>query len=138
MRVAGTGGPAPAVVRRAVRLVLARERAGPAVIGVTMLSSQQMRALHRRALGRDRTTDVLAFGMRHGGTLVGDVYVCPAAARRAAARYGITPREEVLRLVIHGTLHALGHDHPDTDARVRSPMWRRQERYLAALRGGWR
>jgi probable rRNA maturation factor len=119
--------------------VLARERAGPAAIEVTMLSSQAMRALNRRALGRDRATDVIAFGMRHGDTLVGDVYVCPAVARRSATRLGVSPSEEVLRLVVHGTLHALGYRHPEGPGRSRSVMWRRQERYVTALhpeRGG--
>lgn len=121
-------------VRRAVRLVLDRERVGAAVVDVTMLSGQRMRALNRRAFGHDRATDVLAFGMRHGDTLVGDIYVCPPVARGAAARYGIPLREEILRLAIHGTLHAIGYDHPVDSSRERSPMWRRQERYLAALR----
>lgn len=134
MRLTDAGPvPPPATVRRAVRLVLAREGAGPAMIGVTMLSSQRMRALNRRAFGRDRATDVVAFGMRHGDTLVGDVYVCPAVARRFAATHGVPPDEEILRLVIHGTLHALGHRHPEGATRTRSAMWRRQERYLAAL-----
>jgi ssRNA-specific RNase YbeY (16S rRNA maturation enzyme) len=38
-----------------------------------------------------------------------------------------------VRLVVHGTLHVLGWDHPDDDARLGSPMWRRQERYVARL-----
>jgi probable rRNA maturation factor len=106
---------------------------------VTFLSSQRMRAAHRRALGRDRATDVLAFAMRHGPTLVGDVYVCPPAAAASAARFGVPLREEVVRLVVHGTLHALGYDHPPGTARTRSPMWRRQERYVrAVLRSGAR
>ena len=135
MRLTDAGrSPGPAAVRRAVRLVLAREYPGPAVIEVTMLSSQRMRALNRRAFGRDRATDVIAFGMRHGETLVGDVYVCPAVARGSAARLGVSPSEEVLRLVVHGTLHALGYRHPGGRARTRSVMWRRQERYVAALR----
>jgi ssRNA-specific RNase YbeY (16S rRNA maturation enzyme) len=35
-----------------------------------------------------------------------------------------------VRLVVHGTLHVLGYDHPDGDHRTRSPMWQRQERYV--------
>jgi probable rRNA maturation factor len=97
-----------------------------------------MRALNRRALGRDRATDVIAFGMRHAGTLVGDVYICPAMARRSAAVHGVPVRQEILRLVIHGTLHALGYAHPEGAGRTRSAMWQRQERYVAALRGGGR
>jgi probable rRNA maturation factor len=117
-----------------VRLVLAGERAGRAVIEVTVLSSQRMRALNRRVLGRDRATDVIAFGMRHGDTLVGDIYVCPAVARRSATRHRVPVGQELLRLVIHGTLHALGYRHPEGPGRTRSPMWRRQEGYVAALR----
>ncbi|HEX9633015.1 MAG TPA: rRNA maturation RNase YbeY [Gemmatimonadales bacterium] len=142
MRIATLGVAAPLpppAVRRAVRTVLAGERTGPAALSVTFLSSQRMRAAHRRALGRDRATDVLAFAMRHGPTLVGDVYVCPPAAAASAARFGVPLREEVVRLVVHGTLHALGYDHPPGTARTRSPMWRRQERYVrAVLRSGAR
>lgn len=137
MRIAAIGvAPplSPPAVRRVVRAVLAAERTGPAALTVTFLSSQRMRAAHRRALGHDRATDVVAFGMRHGATLVGDVYVCPPAAAASAARYGIPLAEEVVRLVVHGTLHALGYDHPAGPGRTGSPMWRRQERYVAALR----
>jgi probable rRNA maturation factor len=138
VRIAALGvrAPLPAdVVRRVVQRVLAGEHAGPAALSVTFLSSQRMRAAHRRALGRDRATDVLAFGMRHGPTLVGDIYVCPPAAGTSAARFGVPLREELVRLVVHGTLHALGWDHPVDARRTGSPMWRRQERYVrAALR----
>jgi probable rRNA maturation factor len=48
-------------------------------------------------------------------------------ARANARRHGVGIREELVRLVVHGVLHALGYDHPDGEARFRSPMWRRQE-----------
>jgi probable rRNA maturation factor len=38
-----------------------------------------------------------------------------------------------LRLVVHGVLHVLGHEHPEAADRADSVMWRRQERYLKAL-----
>lgn len=128
----------PAVVRRAVRTVLDGERVRAGGISVTQLSVQRMRALNRRTRGRDRATDVIAFGMRHDGRIVGDVYVCPAVAEKSADRYGRPRAEELLRTVVHGVLHALGHDHPADGARERSPMWRRQERYVRALRRGGR
>jgi probable rRNA maturation factor len=43
----------------------------------------------------------------------------------------VSEREEIARLVVHGTLHVAGHDHPDGESRTRSPMWKRQERILA-------
>jgi probable rRNA maturation factor len=48
-------------------------------------------------------------------------------------RLGGGVREEVARLVIHGTLHILGHGHPDGDDRTTSRMWRRQEQLLSRV-----
>lgn len=125
--------PAP-LVRRVVRAVLAGERRG-ALVSVTFLGRDRMRRLNARYRGADRPTDVLAFSLRQpGGPRVGDVYVCTAVAARAARAHRIPVRQELIRLVVHGTLHALGHDHPDdAEARTRSAMWRRQERYVEAL-----
>jgi probable rRNA maturation factor len=122
-------------VRRAVAAVLDGEQVGAATVSVTFLSGPRMRSLNRRALGHDAVTDVIAFPLAHDGRPAGDVYVCPAAARRAARAAGVSEREELVRLVVHGTLHVLGHDHAAGPGRVRGAMWRRQERYLRRLRG---
>jgi probable rRNA maturation factor len=61
------------------------------------------------------------------------VYICPWVARREARARGVPLREELIRLVVHGTLHALGREHPKGHRRTRSAMWRRQERYVEAL-----
>lgn len=119
-------------VRRVVTAVLDGEGVGDALVSVTFLSAANMRAMNRRTFGRDRATDVIAYPLPHGGTLAGDVYVCPTVARRSAAEHGISPREELIRLVVHGTLHVTGRDHP-TARREHSPMWTRQERYVTAL-----
>jgi probable rRNA maturation factor len=92
--------------------------------------------LNREHLRRDRPTDVIAFGFRatgRGAPIVGDIYIAPEVARESARANDISVREEVLRLVVHGTLHVLGHDHPESDGRTRSPMWRTQERLVARL-----
>jgi probable rRNA maturation factor len=125
--------PAP-VVRRVVRTVLRGERRR-ALVSVTFLGRDGMRRLNARFRGHDRPTDVLAFALRPpGGARLGDVYVCAWAAARAARAHRIPLREELVRLVVHGTLHVLGRDHPEGPERVRSAMWRRQERYVEALR----
>jgi len=139
LRIDACGVAAPvsgAAARAAVRTVLAGERAGPAVISLTYLSAQRMRALNRRTFRRDRATDVIAFGMRHDRRTVGDIYVCPSVAAAAARAHGVTLREEVTRLLVHGALHVVGHDHPAGGTRVRSAMWRRQEAYVRRLTGG--
>jgi probable rRNA maturation factor len=123
----------PGVVRRVVEAVLQGERRR-AHVSVTFLGRDSMRRLNAEHKGRDEPTDVIAFSLEEpGGRRVGDVYVCPWVAAREASAHGIPLRQELVRLIIHGTLHALGREHPEGPARTRSAMWRRQERYVEAL-----
>ena len=125
-------GLSPAVVRRVVSTVLRRERR-EADVSVSFLGPLVMRRLNLEFRGRDQPTDVLAFPLQAGRRLAGDIYICPAVARQQARRLGIRPHDELLRLVVHGTLHVLGYEHPEDASREASPMWRRQERHLEAL-----
>lgn len=118
------------------RLVLRAEGVRRGLLSITLLSPARMAAMNRRHLGHAGATDVISFGFRDpGGAVIGDVYVCPAVARENARRFGAGVREELLRLVVHGTLHVVGHDHPEGGdaARRASPMWKRQERLLARV-----
>jgi len=112
-------------------------------VELTLLDAAAMRRLNRRATGRRGLTDVLAFALpQPDGALLGDVYICPAAAHRWVKNGGRGKgeggrvEEELLRLAVHGTLHVLGYGHPDGPGRTRSAMWRRQEHYVRRLLGG--
>jgi len=123
------------------RRVLVWERAAGARVEVTLLDGAAMRRLNRRATGRRGLTDVLAFALpQPDGTLLGDVYICPAAAHGWVSGRGRGKGEgveaELVRLAVHGTIHVLGYDHPDGVGRMRSAMWRRQERYVRRLLNG--
>lgn len=98
-----------------------------------------MRRLHRRVSGRRALTDVISFTLpQPGGTVLGDIYICPEAAEQWLRTTGSGQRAtgkgqvegELIRLAVHGTLHVLGYDHPAGKGRTRSAMWRRQERYV--------
>jgi probable rRNA maturation factor len=118
-------------LRAAAALVLGAHKVRHGLISITLLTPRRMAALNRRHLGHAGATDVIAFGFRDPeGAVIGDVYLCPAVAAANARQFGVPVREELLRLVVHGTLHVLGHDHPEGEARTRSPMWRAQERLL--------
>lgn len=122
-----------ATVRRVVRGVLAAERRD-AELSVTFLGRESMRRLNLRYQHRDEPTDVIAFTLAGADeSTLGDVYVCAWAAARQARVHGVPLRQELVRLVVHGVLHVLGHDHPEGDGRIRSAMWRRQERYVERL-----
>jgi probable rRNA maturation factor len=107
-----------------------------AMLSITFVGRGAMAAMNRRYLGHHGATDVISFGLgRHArrGPVVGDIYICPEIARANAKRQGLSANEEILRLVVHGTLHVLGYDHPEGDDRTSSAMWRKQERILARV-----
>jgi probable rRNA maturation factor len=60
--------------------------------------------------------------------LLGDVVISVDTAARQAAGYDATLATEIRRLLIHGLLHLMGHDHERDDERV---AMEREERRLA-------
>ena len=116
--------------------VLRAERVRDATVSVAFVTERRIAALNREHLGHAGATDVISFGFERVGSsaeVVGDVYIAPGVARRNARAHGRRIREELLRLVVHGVLHVVGHDHPVDDSRYQSRMWKRQEQLLRAL-----
>lgn len=130
-----TAGSEP-TLRRAVDETLAAAGV-PAhgEISVTCVSEREIRELQLRYLGVDRPTDVLAFDLGEGDRLLGDLYVAPEVAGRNAAEHDVSPEQEVLRLVVHGVLHLLGHDHPEGVERYASEMFCLQEQVVRRVLG---
>ena len=118
-------------VERLVRTVLRGEGAPALRLSIVFVGSGRIRAINRRFLGRDRTTDVIAFalgGPSRAAGVDGEVVVSADRAVLEARRRGIAVREELLRYVVHGVLHLLGHD--DRTPALRKLMWAKQEAYL--------
>jgi probable rRNA maturation factor len=123
-------------VRRAVRATLTAQEVNGAEISVALVGDDAMAELNRSWLGHDGPTDVIAFPLyEEGEPPAGDIYVDVTQGVRQANALGIDPAEEIVRLAIHATLHVLGHDHPDGDERVETPMWQIQERLVREVLG---
>jgi len=134
--------------RDLVRATLEHEHVRHALVSVAFVGVSTMSRLNREFLSHNGPTDVIAFALGRGTSrsgrkkartaerrrqalpVIGDIYICHAVAERNAHKVGIPLREELARLVVHGTLHVLGYEHPAGASRVSSPMWRRQEKIL--------
>ena len=129
-------------VRNLADFVLERERVKSAMLSIAFVSRGKMAGINRRHLGHRGGTDVITFALGRAvprAPLVGDIYVSPEVVAEQARKFRVPVREELARVVVHGVLHAVGHAHPEGDGREQSPMWKRQERWLAAARaeGVW-
>jgi probable rRNA maturation factor len=118
------------------RAVLRAEKVRAAELSITFVTAERIAELNWRHLRHRGPTDIITFELAPtvpGAPVTGDIYISPEVAREHAARAGVGVREEVARLVVHGVLHSLGHEHPEDETRTSSAMWRRQERLLARL-----
>ena len=115
------------------------ERLPDAEVSVLLLGDRAMRTLNRRYRGKDRTTDVLSFPLREGKFplvqryLLGDIVICMPAAARQARVAGESLSQEIDRLLVHGLLHLLGHDH-ERGGREARRMEARERRLREAIK----
>lgn len=86
-------------------------------ISIMLVNDAKIRRLNKEYRNRDQATDVLAFPQDadakndNGGPLLGDVVVSVETSRRQAKKHRLSAEEELVLLIIHGTLHLLGYDH---------------------------
>ena len=122
-------------------------------IGVRFVSLTEIQELNRIFRGKNRPTDVLSFSAREEATgewlgiiespaktskskkdtiiYWGDLAICSAYAKDEARRRGLSLREELLRLMIHGVLHLGGYDHASEEDELK--MFGLQERVLETV-----
>lgn len=89
-------------------------------IEVLLADDTTLRRLNRTYRGKNAPTDVLSFpaaDMNGMGpqTVAGDLAISLDTAARQAAEHGLSLRDEVRILLLHGTLHLAGYDH-ETDS----------------------
>jgi probable rRNA maturation factor len=130
-------------VAEIARTTLKSERVRDALLSITFVSRRAIARLNRTHLDHRGPTDVISFGFVRAtpdDPVIGDIYICPDIARANARAHRTPVREEMARLIVHGVLHVLGHDHPEGDevVRERSGMWRKQERIVRRVAGAAR
>ncbi len=106
---------------------------------VVLVGPRKMRRLNRTFLGHDRVTDVIAFDLTPEAEqlwtgeadVIGEIYVCPAVAEEAAARFGTTAADETILYAVHGMLHLRGED--DLTPAAKRQMRNHEKRVMGTL-----
>lgn len=127
--------PTPRSVRRWVRAALDDGHAD-AMICVRIVDEAEMRELNARYRGRDHATNVLSFPAELPPgvdlPLLGDIVVCAPVVAHEAAEQGKPARAHWAHMLVHATLHLLGHDHEQASEAER--MEALETRILARLK----
>lgn len=118
-----------AQLRRWVRAAVEAD----AALTLRFVGEREARALNVRFRQRDHASNVLTFPYAAGdGRITADIVVCLPVVRREARAQRKTPAAHLAHLVMHGVLHACGHDHQQHDQAAR--MQARETALLARFR----
>ena len=103
----------------------------PGEMTVRIVGADEGRALNRAYRAKDHATNVLTFDYAHAPVVEADLVLCAPVVQREARELGIALQAHYAHLLVHGTLHAQGHDH-ELDAPARA-MEARETDILGAL-----
>ncbi len=120
-------------IKKIARLVLKEQDVpGDCELSITFIDDAQMRELNRTYRKIDRTTDVLSFPQSEWPdfTILGDIIISLDTAERHSKSYGVSLHEELKKLIVHGILHLLGHDHKK---KKETEIMREREKELSLL-----
>ncbi len=128
-------------LKRSVTIISAALGFRKPELNLILTDDSEIRRLNKQWRHIDRRTDVLSFSQWEGDEtyrsahpgrqVLGDVVISLPTAMRQAVRYKHNIEQELDRLVIHGLLHLLGHDHVRGGAQA--VRMRAEERRLAKL-----
>ena len=94
-------------------------------------SSEVHRKMNIDFIGHDYFTDIITFDYSEleEGVVSGDIFIDVETVADNARIYGVTAREEMLRVVVHGVLHLCGQK--DKEPEDEKEMHRKEDKYLA-------
>lgn len=92
-----------------------------AELSLRLVDEEEGRQLNRQYRSKDYATNVLSFplhlpaGLDENSRppLLGDIVICPAVVANEASEQHKSLSNHWAHLIIHGTLHLLGHEHED-------------------------
>jgi probable rRNA maturation factor len=109
-------------------------------LAIYVVAAPEMIRLNETFLRHKGPTDVIAFSYAEAsgprsrlcpGLLHGEIFVCADEAVSQARRYHTTWPSELVRYIVHGVLHLLGHD--DLQSRARRRMKKAEDALLRLL-----
>lgn len=120
--------PVPSI-RQYTGMILRNEGCQQAAVHIVVIGNTFMTRLNREYLSCATPTDVISFPLHAPGEPVeGEIYISLDETKKQAVKYGISIRNEFLRLCIHGILHLLGYT--DTTRPAQNAMTQKENLYL--------
>ena len=112
--------------------VLSGENRGTETVSLAFVGKEEIKKLNKKFRKKNKATDVLSFDL-NGKDFLGEIVICPEIVKENAKKYGVSIKQEMLKVFVHGILHLCGYDHEKSEAEAEK-MEKRQEKYLSNIK----
>ena len=118
-------------IKELIIKVIRNEKKIPGDLNFIIISDDNIREINKEFLKRNTFTDVISFDYGTDNTVNGEVYISMDTVKFNANNYKVSLKSELLRVMIHGTLHLCGYQ-DKTDEEKRE-MHKQEEKWMAVL-----
>jgi len=94
--------------------VLLGENRGTKTLSLAFIDKEEIKKLNKKFRKKNKATDVLSFELKEKEYL-GEIIICPEIVKENAKKYGISTREEMIKVFVHGILHLCGYEHEKSE-----------------------
>jgi probable rRNA maturation factor len=119
-------------IRKFLGKVISGENKTPGDLNFIFTTDEVLLGINKEFLKHNYLTDVITFDYSKKEWLNGEVYISIDALRRNARLFNVRLNDELVRVMIHGTLHLCGY--LDDSEEHRDKMFRRQEQLTEMFR----
>jgi probable rRNA maturation factor len=113
---------------RFIEKVIRSENYIPGDLYFIITNDKKVLKINKEFLKRDSKTDVIAFDYSDKKIVNGEVYISINTVKRNANNYKVSLRKEIIRVMIHGTLHLCGYN--DKRKREKEKMNKRENYWI--------
>jgi len=116
-------------IKYIVNQILDDHKINEGTVSIIFVDDRYITELNKKYFNKENPTDVMSFNLEEKGeALEGEVYISIETAEWQAQDYKVSIDEEVIRLIIHGSLHLLGYG--DSDKEKKQNMTRKEDYYI--------
>ena len=115
-------------IRKLIEKVIRNEEKHSDDLLFIFTSNEKIREINKEFLNHNRYTDVIAFDYSKGINIVGEIYISIDTVKLNSNNYKVSLILEVLRVMIHGTLHLCGYE--DRSERQKKIMTGMEDKWI--------